>query len=102
MIVYYSPGYVDNKLIASFNFVAETPVLWDLLKRSFLSINWLKWELINEPVSLRKIRLDKFKMKAHLKRQWNLDNISIFKRCRKAIDLSKKETGISKNHPLTS
>ena len=36
-------------------------------------------------------------MKADLKSQSKLDNIITFKKCRKGIDVSKKETGISKN-----
>ena len=45
--------YVDNKSIVSFNFVLEIPILPHFLKRSFLSNNWPKRQLINEPVSLR-------------------------------------------------
>ena len=58
LIVYYCPGYVDNESIVSFNFVLEIPILWDFLKRSFLSNNWLKGELIN--LFLSEIRLHKF------------------------------------------
>ena len=61
LIVYYCPGYVDNKSIASLSFVSEIPILWDFLKRSFLSNNWLKGELINE-LFLSEIILDKFKI----------------------------------------
>ena len=45
-------GYVDNKSIVSFNFVLEIPILPHFLKRSFLSNNWPKRQLIKEPVSL--------------------------------------------------
>ena len=39
LIVYYCPGYVDKESIVSFNFVREISILWDFLKRSFLSNN---------------------------------------------------------------
>ena len=63
-MVYYFPGYVDNKSIASFNFVSEIPILWDFLKRSFLSD---QRDNRSKNLFLSEILLDKFKRKAHLK-----------------------------------